>query len=35
VCFPRFSWEEFHMNRIVLSTVAVLVAMVGFAMMGE
>ena len=33
--FSAFTWEEFEMNRIVLSTVAVLVAVVGFAMVGE
>jgi hypothetical protein len=33
--FPVTTWEEFEMNRIVLWTVAMLVAVVGFAMMGE
>ncbi|MBA4107294.1 MAG: hypothetical protein C0485_16230 [Pirellula sp.] len=33
--FSAFTWEDFEMNRIVLSTVAVLVAVVGFAMVGE
>jgi len=35
LCVSRSRGRSFNMNRIVLSTVAVLVAMVGFAMMGE